>query len=75
MVSGLSGNHRGESTLPGLSSPELATPLVALISGAQKEGVAGSSAERVIEGTAPSVGASEDVEETRVRPFAKGILS
>lgn len=73
-VPGLNGNHRGMSTLPGLSSPELATPLAALISGAQKEGVAQSAAQRVIQGPAPSVGVSENVEEAGVRPSVKGNL-
>lgn len=46
--------------------------MVASISGAQKEGVARSTAERVIEGTAPSVGVHKSVEEAKVRPFGKG---
>lgn len=45
---------------------------MASISGAQKEGVARSTAERVIEGTAPSVGVHKSVEEAKVRPFGKG---
>lgn len=40
------GNHRGKSALLGLSSLEQATPWAAMISGAQEEGVAGSTAER-----------------------------
>lgn len=74
VVPGLRGNHRGESTLLRLSSLELATLMVVLVSEVQKEGVTGSIVERVTEGTAPSLGVCKSVEEAEVRPFARGTL-